>query len=102
MDDLGDRVLGPAAGPVGVARRVEADSKIGSRTSLRAICTTRSLSVGIPRRRIRPSRLGINRSRTGSGRNDPDLSSSRSLDEELLDATRFDVAASVGINAGGA
>ena len=70
-------------------------------TSLRAICTTRSLSVGIPRRRIRPSRLGINRSRTGSGRNVPARSSSRNLGEELLDATRFDVAASGGINAGG-
>jgi hypothetical protein len=45
---------------------------------LRAIWTTRSLSVGIPSRRRRPSGLGIIRSLTGSGRNSPALSSSRS------------------------
>ena len=44
-------------------------SKIGSSTSFKDACTTRSATVGIPsRRRLRDPGLGIIRSRTGSGR----------------------------------
>src|SRR6266498_2824638 len=53
-------------------------STIGSSTSLRAACTTRSRSVGIPSRRVLPPRLGIRRSLTGTGRKLPARSCSRS------------------------
>ena len=45
---LGDRVLRPASGPEPVGARLEVASKIGSSTSLRAACTTRSRTVGDP------------------------------------------------------
>jgi hypothetical protein len=44
-------------------------SRIGSSTSFRAACTTRSRTVGMPSRRLLPPGLGIIRSRTGKGAN---------------------------------
>jgi hypothetical protein len=52
-------------------------SKIGSSTSLSAACTTRSVTVGMPSRRLLPPGLGINRSRAGRGRNLRAFSSAR-------------------------
>src|SRR5690625_725536 len=49
---------------------------MGSSTSFKEACTTRSATVGIPSRRNLPSALGIIRSRTREGRNPPDLRSS--------------------------
>jgi hypothetical protein len=43
-------------------------SKIGSSTSLVAVCTILSRTVEMPRLLSLPERLGINRSRAGSGR----------------------------------
>ena len=43
-------------------------SKIGSSTSVAAICATRSRTVGMPSGRCRPSALGMYRRRTGCGR----------------------------------
>ena len=43
-------------------------SKMGSNTSVTAICTTRSRTVGIPSGRRRPSAFGMYRRRTGGGR----------------------------------
>ena len=62
-------------------------SKIGSSTSFRDACTTRSATVGMPRRRrLRVPGLGIIRSLTGSGRNLRDLSCSRSVGQEGVPA----------------
>jgi hypothetical protein len=53
-------------------------SKIGSSTSFREACTTRSVTVGIPsRRRLRVPGFGIIRSLTGNGANVRDRSASR-------------------------
>ena len=56
-------------------------SKIGSNTSVAAICATRSRTVGIPNGRCRPSAFGMYRRRTGGGRYVP----ARSRDAELVD-----------------
>ena len=53
-------------------------SKMASRTSFSAACTTRSRTVGIPSRRGLPLALGIIRCRTGSGSNCPGLQLARS------------------------
>ena len=52
-------------------------SKMGSRTSLSAACTIRSVTVGMPSFRNFPDALGIITCRTGTGRNSPDLSKPR-------------------------
>ena len=63
-----DRVLRSAPGPKSVRGRTEVRLKIGSSTSLAAIWTIRSRSAGMPSRLTFPDpRLGIVRSRTGSG-----------------------------------
>ena len=43
-------------------------SKMGSSTSVAAICATRSRTVGMPSGRCRPSAFGMYRRRTGCGR----------------------------------
>ena len=52
-------------------------SKIGSSTSFRLAWTTRSATVGIPRRRSFPFAFGIITCRTSTGRNSPDFSEFR-------------------------
>ena len=49
-------------------RRRKSASKIGSSTSVAAICATRSRTVGMPSGRCRPSAFGMYRRRTGCGR----------------------------------
>ena len=68
-------------------------SKIGSRTSFAAICTTRSRTVGMPSGRVLPSAFGMYRRRTACGRYVPARNSVWSLFQEalysvLLDARR--------------
>src|SRR5690554_4906803 len=48
-------------------------SKMGSRISLAAVCTTRSLTVGIPRGRVFPFALGISTRRMEVGMKKTDL-----------------------------
>lgn len=54
-------------------------SKIGSRTSFKLACTTRSRTEGMPKRRSLPDAFGIICSLTGSGSKLLALSSARSL-----------------------
>src|ERR1039457_6602473 len=58
-------------------------SKIGSSTSFKLACTTRSVAVGMPRRRSLPFALGIIASRTRTGVNRRALRSSRSRLKDL-------------------
>ena len=70
----GSRRSRPGLGASGGSRSehgLKSASKIGSSTSFRAACTTRSRAVGMPSRRSLPVALGIIRSRTGSGRTGP-------------------------------
>ena len=59
-------VLRPGLNPYEVGQK--SASKIGSSTSLAAVCTILSRTVEMPRLLSFPERLGINRSRVGSGR----------------------------------
>ena len=52
-------------------------SKMGSRTSFKAACTTRSVTVGMPNLRSLPLALGIITCRTGTGLNSPALNWAR-------------------------
>ena len=58
--------LRPGRNPYEVGQK--SASKIGSSTSLAAVCTILSRTVEMPRLLSFPERLGINRSRAGSGR----------------------------------
>ncbi len=101
VDDLGDRVLRPAAGPVAVARRVEAALEDRLQDELEGIWTTLSRRAGRPNRRLRPSRFGITRSRTGSGLNSPALSSLRSsVRSRPTPSSLLDVGASLAVDPG--
>ena len=70
-------------------------SKIGSRTSLAACCTTRSRTVGIPNGRIRPSGLGISTRRTGAGRYLPARRSRGHLTQHAINAVSSTAPASL-------
>jgi hypothetical protein len=58
--------LRPGRNPYEVGQK--SASKIGSSTSLAAVCTILSRTVEMPKLLSFPERLGINRSRAGSGR----------------------------------
>ena len=58
--------LRPGLNPYEVGQK--SASKIGSSTSLAAVCTILSRSAEMPKLLSFPERFGINRSRAGSGR----------------------------------
>ena len=66
--DFPQRILATTSRTEAVAARPELASKIGSIAILSAVCTIRSLTVGIPSGRVRPSPLGISTRLTGAGR----------------------------------
>jgi hypothetical protein len=100
MDDLSDRVLGPAAGPVGVARRVEAALKDRLQDELEGhlhdpVFERRDPQATHPAVAFGDQALA---DRQRPERSRPQLAAQPR--EELLHATRFDVAASLGVNTG--
>jgi len=100
MDDLGDRVLRPAGGPVGVARRVEA----GLEDRLQDELESHLRHPILERRDTQPTATTVapgdqpfaDRQRSELAR----LELAAQIRKEPLHATRFDVAASVGVDPG--
>ena len=72
-------------------------SKIGSSTSFNAAWTTRSAMVGMPKLRSfpEPRPFGINRWRTGNGRNEPSLTCARRSSRNPATPTVSSTAATV-------
>ena len=98
--DLGDRVLCPAAGPVGVARSVEAALEDRLHDELEGHLRDTVLERWDPEA-TRPAIAFGNQSLADRQRPErPRLQLAVQLPKELLHATRFDMAASRGINTG--
>ena len=61
------RILRPSFWPIRILLRLQIGFKYGSSTSMAAVCTTRSVIVGIPNGRSFTFGLGIKTRRTASG-----------------------------------
>ena len=70
-------------------------SKMGSNTSFKAACTTRSVTVGMPNARSFPLALGIITCRTGTGWNARDFNFSRTPRRKASTPTRDVIHATV-------
>ena len=92
--------LRPGLNPYEVGQK--SASKIGSSTSLAAICTILSRTVGMPKLLSFPERFGIFRSRTGSGAIGAVLERLLGASPRTpLHADLLDPSASLAINTGG-
>ena len=96
--DLGDRVVRPPIGAEPIRARLEIRLENGSSTSFRLAWTTRSVMVGIPRRRSLPFALGIITCRTSTGRNSPDFNESRSWLRNASTPTPVSMLAAVAVD----
>jgi hypothetical protein len=100
MDDLGDRVLRPTGGPVGVARRVKAGLKDRLHDELEGHLDDAILERRDAQPTVSTVALGY---QALADRQRPELARlqlAAQLRKEPLHATRFDVTASVGVDPG--